>query len=132
MVDKVISSDELATESSLTINPDNIFVVNGFFREPGLIENIAQTFALRGGILKAQEKKDVPVGMIGAIKNLKIFELPRVNTTIHTRVTIEYELLMATLISGRVTQDDNVLAECEMKIFLKEEEKSNISGYEKK
>lgn len=122
MVDEVISSDEEFTESSFTIKPDNVFIDNGVFVESGLVENIAQTMALRGGVIRIREKRDAPIGLIGAIKNLKVYRLPEVGTTIQTKIKIEYEVLMATIIKGEVFQDDEVLAECEMKIFLKKEE----------
>jgi len=119
MVGKVIASDEASTETSFFIEEDNIFVKDGFLREPGLIENIAQTLAVRGGIMHILEKKEVPLGMIGSIKNLHIFKLPAVGSAINTRIVIENEILMATLIRGQVTQGGELLAECEMKIFVK-------------
>ena len=122
MVDNVISSDDVVTESSFTIRSDNIFVDNGVFIEPGLVENMAQTLAVRGGIIRTREKKDVPVGLIGSIKNLKVRKLPKVGSTIHTRIKIENEVLLATIIKGEVIQDEEILAECEMKIFLKRDD----------
>ncbi len=57
--------------------------------------------------------------MIGAIKNLRIYSLPPVNSTILTKVTIEMEVLGAILINGEIRLNDLVIAECEMKIFVK-------------
>jgi len=64
------------------------------------------------------EKSDVSTGYIGAIKNLKINFLPKVNSTISTEVIIENEILGVTIISGQVKCNGNIAAECEMKIFL--------------
>jgi predicted hotdog family 3-hydroxylacyl-ACP dehydratase len=41
-------SDEHAV-TQLTIEPDNVFVTEGYFAEPGLVENIAQTAAVHVG-----------------------------------------------------------------------------------
>jgi len=118
MIDKIIGSDEKKTVTNLFINGDNIFCENGFFCEPGLIENIAQTAAAGNGIKAKHEKSDVSTGYIGAIKNLKINFLPKVNSTISTEVIIENEILGVTIISGQVKCNGNIAAECEMKIFL--------------
>ena len=49
MVDEIIDSGEKKTCSKFLIKEDNIFVENGFLKEPGLVENIAQTAAARAG-----------------------------------------------------------------------------------
>ncbi|HMJ46203.1 MAG TPA: hypothetical protein VK498_02685, partial [Ferruginibacter sp.] len=49
MVDKILSSGESSTRTSFIIHEKNIFVENGKFREPGLVENIAQTAAAGAG-----------------------------------------------------------------------------------
>ena len=118
MIDKLVYSDDKKTETSFLIKEDNIFCENGFFCEPGLIENIAQTAAARQGFKIKKEKSDVLTGYIGAIKNLKIYFLPGVNTEINTEIIIENKILGVTIISGRVRCNNKVVAECEMKIFI--------------
>jgi predicted hotdog family 3-hydroxylacyl-ACP dehydratase len=118
MVDKLIAVAEGKTTTGLTVKPDNIFVLNGVLREPGIIEHIAQSAALGAGYGCRNEGKDVPVGFIGAIKNLIINFLPEVNSELITEVTVEYQVMEATLIRGRVVCNDRLVAECEMKIFL--------------
>ena len=117
MIDKLIYSDNKRTETSFFIKEDNIFCENGVFCEPGLIENIAQTAAARQGFLVKKGKSDVLIGYIGAIKNLKINFLPKINTEINTEIIIENEILGVTIIYGKVKCNDKVAAECEMKIF---------------
>ena len=124
MVDKLIYSDEQKTITVFNIKEENIFCSSGHFLEAGLIENIAQSAALRTGWTAMHragfKMKKPPVGVIGAVKNLRIFRLPEVNTEIKTEITVLTEIFNATLISGRVKAGDEVLAECEMKIFLQE------------
>jgi predicted hotdog family 3-hydroxylacyl-ACP dehydratase len=45
MIGRLLHWDEKLTRTSFLVNDDNVFVEDGEFREPGLIENIAQTAA---------------------------------------------------------------------------------------
>ncbi len=121
MIDKLIYCDEKVTRTGLFIKESNIFCENGVFSEPGIIENIAQTAAIQVGYLYKEDYSEIPVGYIGAIKNLKIYFLPKVNTEIITEITIEREIFDFTLISGKVKCFGKIAAECEMKIYLKKE-----------
>jgi len=126
MVDKLWFNDDTTTVSGFAIKADNIFCQDGMFREPGIIENIAQTAALRVGYIVSQmektgEKVTPPVGYIGAIKKLIIHRLPEVGTELRTEVCIQHIVFDVTLISGKTTVNGEVIAECEMKIFLKKD-----------
>lgn len=126
MVDKLWFNDETTTISGFTIKADNIFCENGEFREPGIVENIAQTAALRVGYMvslleKNGEKVNPPVGYIGAIKRLNIHQLPKVGAELKTEVIIQQIIFDVTLITGRTTVNGEPVAECEMKIFLKKD-----------
>ncbi len=127
MVDKLWFNDETKTISGFTIKEDNIFCENGFFCEPGIIENIAQTAALRVGYIVSQmekvagEKINPPVGYIGAIKRLNIHSLPKVGDELVTEVVINQIVFDVTLISGKTTVNGTPIADCEMKIFLKKD-----------
>ncbi len=118
MVDQLISAADKTTISGLTIKADNIFVENNIFQEPGIIENVAQSAALGVGYVCQLENKKVPLGFIGAIKNLVIYDLPKVGDHITTEIKVDYEVFEATLITGKVYCHDQLLAQCEMKIFL--------------
>ncbi len=126
MVDKLWFNDETTTISGFTIKADNIFCENGEFREPGIVENIAQTAALRVGYMvslleKNGEKVNPPVGYIGAIKRLNIHQLPKVGAELKTEVIIQQIIFDVTLITGRSTVNGEPVADCEMKIFLKKD-----------
>lgn len=118
MVDKLISAEDGKTVTGLTIQPDNIFVLDGVFREPGIIENIAQSAAVGVGWLCRSKEEEVPTGFIGAIKNLVIHFMPEAFSEITTEITVEYQVMEATLIRGCVFFQGKLCAECEMKIFL--------------
>lgn len=126
MVDKLWLNNETTTISGFTIKENNIFCQDGFFHEPGIIENIAQTAALRVGYIvslmeKNGEKVNPPVGYIGAIKKLIIHQLPKIGAELRTEVKIEHVVFDVTLISGKTTLNGDLVAECEMKIFLKKD-----------
>ncbi|HOV10579.1 MAG TPA: hydroxymyristoyl-ACP dehydratase [Bacteroidales bacterium] len=121
MVDKLISAADKKTLSGLKITPENIFVEDNCLQEPGIIENIAQSAALGVGYLCQSKNEKIPIGFIGAVSNLKIFSLPKVNTEITTEIQVEYEVMEATLISSKVFCNEQLLAQAEMKIFLKTE-----------
>ena len=126
MVDKLWFNDDTTTISGFTIKEDNIFCEAGVFTEPGLVENIAQTAALRVGYMVSLmeqngEKVNPPIGYIGAIKRLLIHQLPKIGSELRTEVVIQQIIFDVTLITGKTTVNGEVVAECEMKIFLKKD-----------
>lgn len=118
MIDKLLEVTETATTTGFTILNDNIFVQDGIFKEPGLVENIAQTAAARAGYVSKTENKPVLVGYIGAVNNLQIFSLPKTGDELITEITIENQIFDVTLISGKITCDKHLIAQCNMKIFI--------------
>ena len=118
MVDEIRYSDESITISKFHIKLDNIFVENGFFKEPGLIENIAQTAAAREGLISKKENTQVRMGYIGSIKNLIITDFPKINDEIITRIKIDNQIFQVILITGEIVCDEKIIAQCEMKIFI--------------
>lgn len=118
MVDKLVSCDENSTQTTFRVNEENVLVVNGEFSEAGLMENIAQTAAARAGFLAMMQNKPVAVGYISMVKNLEIFELPKINDELVTEVKIENQVLDMTVISGTVRRDGKVMAQCEMNIIV--------------
>ncbi len=127
MVDGLLSHDAQKTVSTLLIEADNIFLKGQLFTEAGLVENIAQTAALRTGWMARQTEgtgkaSAPPVGVIGGIKDLRIHELPPAGTRLTTTVSIVAEVMNATVVSGKVEAGGKTLAECEMKIFLQEQD----------
>jgi hypothetical protein len=93
-------------------------VENGCLSEAGLIENIAQTAAARIGYICLQEEKPVPLGYIGSIHQIIIHALPKINDEIKTEVYIKNQIFNVTVVEGRIHSDDKLLAQCEMKIFV--------------
>ncbi len=118
MVSQLLYSDETITRSSFHILADNVFVKNDVFQEAGLLENIAQTAALRNGYQAEAENKPVAIGYIGAVKDFEVLGLPKVGDELITEITIGNQILDVTVILGKVWHNDNLLAQCEMKLFI--------------
>jgi 3-hydroxymyristoyl/3-hydroxydecanoyl-(acyl carrier protein) dehydratase len=118
MVDKVLSSDETTTVTSFFISKENIFCENGFFREPGMIENIAQTVAAGRGYQGIKEQKIPSIGYIGSVKSLKIHFFPKADTTLITTIKITSQVLNFTSVSGQIMSEDKIAAECELIIAV--------------
>lgn len=118
MISRLLEATNTQIRTELDIAQDNVFVEDGRFMPPGLVENIAQTAAARVGYLAKQQHIPVPVGFIGAVQHLEVIALPDAGTVIQTEVIIEREVLNATVVKGMVRQNGQLLAQCEMKIFV--------------
>jgi predicted hotdog family 3-hydroxylacyl-ACP dehydratase len=117
MVEKLIVAEGKKTISSLTILPENIFCEDGVLKEPGLIENMAQTAAAGTGYNAVLRQEEPPSGFFGGIRNLVINSLPAIGQVIRTEIIIEHEIFDALVVNGKVYLDDTMIAGCEMKIF---------------
>lgn len=118
MIDSLISCDETKTVTEFRVAEGNIFVQEGFLREPGIIENMAQTAAAKAGYEVKQKGIKPLIGFIGAIKDLKIFHLPKTGDVISTTTVIKTEVMGITLIKASSEANGARIAECEMKIVL--------------
>lgn len=118
MVDRFVGITNGISETQLTIKDDNLFVENGCFTEFGLIEHMAQSAAARVGYICRSENKPIPIGYIGAISNMEIFSLPKINDMLETRIEILQEVFDITLIKAETFTDGCLAASCQMKIFL--------------
>ena len=67
-------------------------------------------------------KKDIPVGYIGAIKHVKITQLPKVNDTIHTFIETKNKIGNASIVEGKIFLQKNCIASCELTIFVQQNE----------
>lgn len=118
MVDGLISNNEDSTTSTLYLKKSNIFCSDGYFREPGLIENIAQTAALRSGYESLENNEEPIVGYIGSVKRMNIYKLPKDNDILKTKIIIINRLMNVLIILGKVMVNKEVVAEGEMNIFF--------------
>lgn len=118
MVDRLLSCKETVTTSQLDVREENIFVFAGHLSAEGLVENIAQTCALRIGYLN----DSVKLGVIGAVSNFEVLRTPRVGEQIETTIDVLEEMFNITLVKAVVRCGDEPIAEANMKIALMDTE----------
>lgn len=121
MVDSFFGIEENCSYSGLTVTSDNIFCEAGKLQEPGIIEHIAQSAAARIGFIYTRQGAQVPLGFIGSVDKLKIYNLPEVGMKLFTEITVVQEVFDITLIAAQVKAGEELTAECRMKIFIKKE-----------
>ncbi len=121
MIDTLVQAGEDMIVTTFTVREGHMLVADGFFTEPGLVENMAQTAAAGTGYRAQQEGKPAPVGFIGALKGLQVNELPPVGAMIRTEVHFLQQVMQAHLVTGKVMLGDREIASCEFKIFLQPE-----------
>tara|TARA_R110002072_G_scaffold9683_10_gene46579 strand:- start:346 stop:789 length:444 start_codon:yes stop_codon:yes gene_type:complete len=127
VVHGLISHSENTSVSEFNVEEDHLFVRDGKLLESGLMENIAQTSALRSGYCFSQQMsdkevmKEPPIGFIGALKNFVVNNLPSIGSVLYTTVKVTYEVMGMQVVEANVECDGKVIASCEMKIFLSQE-----------
>ena len=122
-VGSLLHFDMVTTITLTKIKAESLFVSNGELSFSGVIENIAQTCATRiGYINKYILKKGIQIGFIGAIRKLEIYRLPKVGETIKTTINVVEEVFGMTLVSATVFVGEELIADTEMKIAVKEQE----------
>ena len=123
-VDVLTHFDDVITSTGLKVTADNMFVENNEFAEIGVMENIAQTCAVRMGYINKYLCSDkVKIGFIGSIKDFVIKELPKVGDELKTTIEVVSEVFAITLVNAKVEIGDRLIASCEMKISI-----SDING----
>jgi predicted hotdog family 3-hydroxylacyl-ACP dehydratase len=117
MVDRLLYADGTTARASFRVRPENPLVVNGFFTEAGLVENIAQTAAAGAGFQALSAGKAVTPGYIISVSRLAVTALPQVDEELLTEIVLQTPIPDIIVISGRVTGEQGLIATCEMKIL---------------
>jgi len=120
MIDKLLEANESVSRTSFTIPETYLFVENGFFTEPGLVENMAQSAAAGNGYIAMQAGDSVTRGYIGALKNVIINELPKAGDTIITEVSFLHRVMNAQIVQARILLGETEIASCELKVFIEQ------------
>lgn len=125
MIDTLNFCEGNTTITRFEVKEDNVFVKDGLLHEPGIIENIAQTAAVKAGYEVKKNGDEPLLGFIGAIKDLVIYKLPEIGDVLETTVTLKMDVMGITLVEGISSCNGNKIASCEMKIFIQKPEQSN-------
>jgi len=119
LVDAIYEHTENEILSGFTI-PENHILVDSqnLLSEAGIIEHFAQTIALYQGYYYYLKNLPAPVGYIGSIRNIDIFQLPEARQEIRTRVVVLQQVLGVTMVSGEVYLGEKLIAQGEMRTII--------------
>ena len=120
-VDSLIYIDDKTSHGIFKIPADNIFVKSGFYSASGMVESMAQTAAAGTGYLSRKNHKKIPLGYIGAVQKLEVFDWPPSDAEITMEINLITNILHVSLVSGIVKYREKVMTSCEMKIFVNHE-----------
>lgn len=111
----------LSCITTFTIKEDTLLLEENAISESGLLENMAQTCAVHIGFYnKYVYDRDIQVGFIGAVKNLRIFGKAQISETLTTQITIKTEFGTMKIADATITCNGKLIAEGELKIALQE------------
>jgi len=116
MVDVLYECHPDKAVTGLTIRSSNMFCENGLFREPGIIEHMAQSAALKAGYEQRANNTPPAIGYIGSVKNLSVYALPSAGDKLVTTITVLHVVGNVLVLHGKVECDGKMVAECEMKV----------------
>ena len=130
MVKDLLAIDDDSVSSGLPILNDCIFVNNkGFFTEPGLIENAAQTSTAIVGQSFFKEddvtgESNQLVGYISAIRKVEVFQLPKVGDYITTKASLVSRLdtndMCICVINCSTFIEDKLIVDCTFNFLIHE------------
>jgi 3-hydroxyacyl-[acyl-carrier-protein] dehydratase len=126
MIDDLLEVSHTHAITRLQIRNENVFMERGCLAEPGMVENIAQTAAVQLGYQFKVKNIPVPIGYIAAVKNLQVYRMPEQNSLITTSIRIINQVLDVTVAEGKIEQDGVLCCTCEMRIFVKTNQKFEL------
>lgn len=128
MVDLLHEATETFTRTSFTILSDNVMVDAGLLTEGGMIENMAQSAAAGSGYFfsmaahdthsETNSSKEIPIGYIGAVKNVSILKQPAVGNEISTELLSKHKIGKASIVDAKIFFQKELLGSCELTIFV--------------
>ena len=118
MVDKVLSCDNTDAITEFVVREDNIFLDDMKLSPAGIIENMAQSCAVRMGCISRLSSGPIKIGFIGDIRDCTILRQPDCHETLTTHVEVIEEVFNLTLANVETKVADEVIASARMKIAL--------------
>jgi predicted hotdog family 3-hydroxylacyl-ACP dehydratase len=120
LISRIYKCDETSVITGFDISDEHLLTQNGVLTESGIIENMAQTAASMAGYEAVVNKTQPRVGFIANIKNLNVHYLPKSGNEILTEVSTKTQVMNVSIIEAKSFCNDQLVASCEMKIFLQE------------
>lgn len=120
LISRIYKCDETTVITGFDISNEHLLTQNGKLTESGIIENMAQTAASMAGYEAVVKKTQPKVGFIANIKNLVIHFQPEAGNEILTEVKTKTQVMNVSIIEANSYCQNQLVATCEMKIFLQE------------
>jgi len=118
LLDVFYDATETEAETGLTVSEDNLFCWDGWLKEPGLVEHIAQSASAFAGYKAKLANRQTPLGFIGEVRKCRIHFLPKVGDELRTTIRILTEVLGVSLLSAETKANGATVVQCQMKIFV--------------
>ncbi|MBK6265321.1 hypothetical protein JKA74_09735 [Marivirga sp. S37H4] len=125
MIDEMLSVEQNKAVSSFKISENNLMLDRQELNEGGLVENIAQTFAVKAGFQNISRGLAPQVGYVAMIKKLKVYSLVPVGETIITEIIVKTEKPTFVIGEGVTYWKDIIIVSCELMIFINDEKSSD-------
>lgn len=120
MVDTFYKATADEAYTGLTIKEDNLFLSDGKFTEPGLIEHIAQSASAFAGYTARMQGKQAPIGYIGEIKKFNLVKLPNCGDSLNTYIRIVSVVGNVSLLQAETKVGEDTVCTTNMKIAIEE------------
>ncbi len=120
LISRIYKCDEISIVTGFDITDGHILNQNNKLTESGIIENMAQTAASMAGFVAVKNGTKPVLGFIGNIKNLVINFLPPSGNELYTEVITKTQVMNVSIIEANSYSNNELVATCEMKIFLQE------------
>ncbi len=121
LISRIYKADEASVITGFDITEEHMLTRNKHLTESGIVENMAQTAASRAGFEAVKNNTKPAVGFIGNIKDLIIYFLPESGNELLTEVYTKTQVMNVSIIEATSYCNDQLVASCEMKIFLEEQ-----------
>ena len=121
MVSRLVSFSWQDTVTEFDVTDGNTFMDCGVLEPEGLIENVAQSCALRIGFInKYIRHKTVDIGYVCAVKSFKVLRPVRSGESLVTKISVASEFGSVLMVDASVKSGDEEVASGSMTIALDE------------
>lgn len=120
LISRIYKADDASVITGFDISDDHILTQSKRLTESGIVENMAQTAAARAGYEAVKNNSKPAVGFIGNIKDLVIHFLPESGNEVLTEVSTKTQVMNVSIVEAKSYCGNELVATCEMKIFLQE------------
>lgn len=123
LISALLAVSESHSITSFVFDETHVLCNKGKLTVAGLMENMAQTAAVKMGYECNMLGKKIPIGFIGDVRDFSFTKLPSAGEEIQTEITITNQIFDVSMISGSIKLNGQEIASGKMKIFVEPETK---------